>query len=245
MATDCSTKVQRAERILLAIGLTLTAVWVAARLDSVLGSRAALARFEAAHAINTAASGRTRLQSVTNSSVDFASWSRSRILEYEDSLTEVAGTPEAILRIPKIRLEVPVFEGTSDLALNRGVGRIPGTAPIGRPGNLALAGHRDGFFRGLQSIALGDIVDLVRAGQTDRYTVSQIRIVAPDDTSVLNPTDRSRLTLVTCFPFHFVGHAPKRFIVIAALVGADQSAWIPNRGAVLTDSNTKNKEKKR
>jgi len=166
--------------------------------------------------------------SLANSAPDFTLWNPKRVVAYRDSLSTKTDLPLAILRIPKIGLEVPVFNDTDDLTLNRGVGRILGTAQIGRPGNFGIAGHRDGFFRGLQGIAPGDVLELVRPQHSDRYAVSQIRIVTPEDTSVLNPTAVPTLTLVTCFPFYFVGHAPKRYIVTAQLDPAHES-YIPAR----------------
>jgi sortase A len=112
---------------------------------------------------------------------------------------------------------VPVFDGTDDLTLNRGVGRIIGTAQVGGSGNLAIAGHRDGFFRALQDVARGDLIELVQSRHTDSYIVGQIRVVTPENISVLGRTAVPTLTLVTCFPFYYIGHAPNRFVVTAHL----------------------------
>jgi sortase A len=154
-------------------------------------------------------------------------WDSSRILAYRRTLGLSFAPPEAILRIPKVGLEVPVLEGTSDLILNRGVGHIPGTALPGEQGNLAITGHRDGFFRALKDVGPGDIIDVQRgqsSNQTDRYVVRTVKIVFPSDTSVLNTTSGSTLTLVTCYPFYFVGAAPQRYIVQAALVSPGAEA---------------------
>jgi sortase A len=148
-------------------------------------------------------------------------WDTARIRAYQRTLGVAMTPPEAVLRIPKVGIEVPVFEGTSDLVLNRGVGHISGTALPGQPGNLAITGHRDGFFRGLKDIAVGDRIELQRPGsasQTDIYLVRKIAIVFPSDTSVLHSTDNSTLTLVTCYPFYYVGAAPQRYIVQATLL---------------------------
>jgi len=144
-----------------------------------------------------------------------------------------------ILRIPKINLVVPIFNNTNDLTLNRGLGRILGTAKIGAPGNLGIAGHRDGFFRGLQYIAPGDVLELAWPRQSDWYAVSQIRIVTPEDISVLNPTSVPTLTLVTCFPFYFVGHAPKRYIVTAVLESAHESYLAAAKDTSSSGNDTK------
>jgi sortase A len=130
--------------------------------------------------------------------------------------------PLAILRIPKINLEAPIFNDTDDVTLNRGLGRIPGTARVGEIGNLGVAGHRDGFFRGLKDIGPGDILELNLFGKTEKYVVSRIQIVKPEDTSVLRPTATQTLTLVTCFPFYYVGSAPDRYIVTASIQNSGQ-----------------------
>lgn len=234
---------KKSERILLALGLTLLAVWFCARFYGALRSKRAIGRFQAAAADRDSLSSRPDY--VPDSPVDFSLWSPKRVTAYKDSLTKKTDLPLAILRIQKIHLEVPVFNDTDDLTLNRGVGRILGTAQVGESGNLGIAGHRDGFFRGLQSIAEGDVVELVQPRQTDRYLVSGIRIVTPEDTSVLKPKGVPALTLVTCFPFYFVGHAPKRYIVTALLEGARQSGFGADEGTISLDDNTKNKEGKR
>ena len=123
-----------------------------------------------------------------------------------------------MLEINKVKIRVPVFEGTDDLTLNRGVGRIAGTAMPGTEGNVGIAGHRDGFFRGLKDISVGDEIDLVMTTERVTYVVDQIEIVSPADVRVLQPRTASSVTLVTCYPFYFVGDAPQRFIVHASIV---------------------------
>jgi sortase A len=230
--------ITRIERVLLLTALTLLSVWGAARLHSVVSSKAAVAQFEAEAKRQASAdhNSTSPLESILNAPVDFRLWSPKRVAAYQDSLTQMSDRPLAVLRIPKINLEVPVFNDTSDLTLNRGVGRILGTAQVGEEGNLGIAGHRDGFFRGLQSISQGDSIELVAPARSDRYVVSEIRIVTPDDVSVLHPTAVPTITLVTCFPFYFVGHAPKRYIVIATLagtsnpeIGADKGTSFPGQ----------------
>jgi sortase A len=146
----------------------------------------------------------------------------NRIAAYEASLVRKKDRPLAILRVPKISLEVPVFDDTDELTLNRGVGRIRGTKQIGQLGNVGIAGHRDGFFRGLKDIVLGDIVELEGAGSTKQYIVKQIQIVRPEDIYVLGPTSAPTLTLVTCFPFYYLGSAPQRYIVTAVIQDSSQ-----------------------
>jgi len=142
-------------------------------------------------------------------------WGDKRIAEYEESLKVAADPPLAVLSISKLDIQVPVYNGTDDFNLNRGVGRIKGTAAIDAAGNLGIAGHRDGFFRGLKDIVIGDEVRLQTTSGEINYAVSSIDIVDPDDVSVLYPTAESTITLVTCYPFYYVGHAPKRYIVKA------------------------------
>ena len=216
-------KIRRAEGVLLAIGLVLLAVQAGALLFRITGSRAAIAQFNAQAENKVTGKTPGSLDLPSDSPVDFRLWSPKRISAYEESLAQKKDAPIAILHIPKINLQVPVFNGTDDLALNRGVGRILGTARIGHKGNLGIAGHRDGFFRGLQNVAPGDVVAVVRPRHTDIYTVSTTRIVLPEDVSVLNETAEPTLTLVTCFPFYFVGHAPKRYIVTAVFESTHQS----------------------
>jgi len=142
-------------------------------------------------------------------------WADKRIAEYQESLKIEAGTPLAVMSIDKLNIQVPVYNGADDFNLNRGVARIKGTAGVDANGNLGIAGHRDGFFRGLKDIAVGDAIELQTTRGEVRYTVSSITIVDPGDVSVLAPTPERTITLVTCYPFYFVGHAPKRYIVKA------------------------------
>jgi sortase A len=163
-----------------------------------------------------------RAQNHTNSL-----WDSARIRAYQQTLGVAMAPPEAVLRVPRVGIEVPVFEGTTDLILNRGVGHIGGTALPGQSGNLAITGHRDGFFRGLKDITVGDRIEVQHesaasrpGSQTDIYLVQKISVVFPTDTSVLNITNSSTLTLITCYPFYYVGAAPQRYVVQATLLPA-------------------------
>ena len=146
---------------------------------------------------------------------DFSDWSEKRISEYQESLEGSSAIPLAVLSIDSLDIKVPVYDGASDLNLNRGVARIRGTARINEIDNLGIAGHRDGFFRGLQHISVGDPIDLDTLNGPVRYRVTGITIVNPEDVYVLDPTESRTLTLVTCYPFYFVGSAPQRYIVTA------------------------------
>ena len=116
------------------------------------------------------------------------------------AMAEPAPAPLAVLRIPKIRLEVAVLPGTDDRTLDRGVGHIEDTAQPGTDGNLGIAGHRDGFFRGLKDIVPGDLIELDTLQGTDAYRVERTWVVSPEDVSVLDPTPTRAITLVTCYP---------------------------------------------
>lgn len=152
---------------------------------------------------------------------DYSLWSPKRVEDYEASLQVSMNAPQALLRIPSLDLQVPVLDGIDELTLNRAVGRIPGTARPGGLGNVGIAGHRDGFFRVLKDISVGDEVELVTWRERFLYHVTEIDIVEKHDTTVLSGSDDSMITLVTCYPFYFVGHAPKRYIVRATLAGSE------------------------
>jgi|HubBroStandDraft_1064217.scaffolds.fasta_scaffold05003_7 sortase A len=122
------------------------------------------------------------------------------------------------LQIPRIGISVMVVEGADDSDLKRAVGHIPGTALPWNSGNVGLAGHRDTFFRPLRSIQRGDRITMSTLQGEYRYRVVSTGIVGPDDTQVLYPAGQDRMTLVTCFPFEYIGSAPKRFIVHAERV---------------------------
>jgi sortase A len=111
-------------------------------------------------------------------------WADKRIKEYEETLKVEAGPPLALLTIDKVNIQVPVYNGTDEFNLNRGVGRIIGTASIEAEGNLGIAGHRDGFFRGLKDVVVGDEIRFQTARGEVLYTVSSIEIVEPSDVSV-------------------------------------------------------------
>jgi sortase A len=142
-------------------------------------------------------------------------WADQRIRDYQESLQVEADPPLAVMTIAKLDIQVPVYNGTDEFNLTRGVGRIKGTARVGGAGNLGIAGHRDGFFRGLKDISVGDNIDLLTPAGREIYAVSSVEIVDPADVWVLAPTEEKTITLVTCYPFYYVGHAPKRYIVKA------------------------------
>ena len=120
------------------------------------------------------------------------------------------------ITIPKIKLEDVVLEGVSDESLMLGPAHMQGSVEPGMPGNAVLAGHRDSFFRPLKDIQTGDTIRLTTLDDVKEYRVVSTKIVPPTDTSVLDHRTSDRtLVLVTCYPFYYIGPAPKRFIVEA------------------------------
>jgi sortase A len=134
--------------------------------------------------------------------------------------------PQAVLggvlgriEIERLGISVMVIEGTAPAMLRRAAGHIAGTALPGHPGNIGISAHRDTFFRPLRNIRHNDIILLTTLLGEFRYRVISTRIVSPSDIEVLDPGEGEILTLVTCYPFYFVGSAPDRFIVRAERVG--------------------------
>ena len=121
------------------------------------------------------------------------------------------------IEVPRLKLSAIAREGVDVRTLRGSVGHVPGTALPGDAGNAAFAAHRDTFFAPLRDIRAGDEVVVTTATAVHRYSVVRTRIVEPSDVSVLRPSDTRTLTLVTCYPFDYVGSAPKRFIVQATL----------------------------
>lgn len=135
-----------------------------------------------------------------------------------DAAPHAGDVAVAVLRIGVIELEVPVYDGTDERFLIRGAGLVEGTAAPGGRGNIGIAAHRDGFFRGLKDVAIGDLIELDSPGTTRSYRITGLSVVEPADVHVLADTGEDLLTLVTCYPFYFVGNAPQRFIVRAEAV---------------------------
>lgn len=232
-----------AERAAWTIGIVLLLIWAGYWIHGKVGARSSIEEFEAAKAGLAASRSldpevteprsqpplaespvdhRAETRDLpTDLPVDYSLWDEGRIEEYEESLSHDFGPPLAIVRIPALDLQVPLLEGTDDLVLNRGVGRIVGTARPGELGNIGIAGHRDGFFRGLKDIDEGDTIELETLTATDIYRIDGITIVTPQDVHVLEHQAVPTLTLVTCYPFYFVGKAPKRYIVSATLIESD------------------------
>ena len=134
------------------------------------------------------------------------------------------GTWLGRLEAPTVQMTTTVLEGSDDGTLSRGAGHIEDTPFPGQPGNIGIAGHRDTVFRPLRAIHVGDPMDLTTGDRVYHYRVKKTTIVDPDDVYVLDPTSEPTVTLVTCYPFDFIGHAPRRFIVQAELVAQEARA---------------------
>jgi sortase A len=235
----------RMEWALLVLGLFLLAVWGAAWVHRTVLSRAALAKFETERSGGRDKPVPPMRDPATGSAVDFTLWSEKRIEGFKASLAATTEAPLGVLRIPKIQLEAPIFDNTEEFTLNRGVGRIVGTAQIGQGGNLGIAGHRDGFFRGLKDVGVGDVIEVAGREKTDTYVIRQIQIVEPDDVYVLNATAKPTLTLVTCYPFYFVGSAPQRYIVTAEERNSCHADRGASEGSKPNGKKSSNEEKTR
>jgi len=140
-----------------------------------------------------------------------------------------AGALLGRLEAPTVQMSTAVLEGSDDATLSRGAGHIEDTPLPGQAGNVGIAGHRDTVFRQLRHIKVGDPLELATSDRLYRYRIAKTAIVGPDDVDVLDPTGQPTLTLVTCYPFEFVGHAPRRFVVQAVLVDESARAATPAR----------------
>ena len=125
------------------------------------------------------------------------------------------GSPFSRIEIPRLGVSVIVLEGVQPRYLRLGAGHIPGTALPGESGNVAIAGHRDTFFRKLSQIRGQDRITLTTLRGSFAYSVESTQIVNPDAVEVLRPSDQPTLTLITCYPFSYIGAAPQRFVVKA------------------------------
>ena len=204
MKASNKTHIRRIEAVLWLFGLVCVSVYSFTKIRATHAQSAAISNLEA------------QWRQEATVEPDQSLWSPQRVAKHEQTRSESdALSPLALLTIPSVGIRVAMFEGTSDRVLNLGVGRVAGTGGVGVPGNLAVAGHRDGFFRGLKDIAVGDDISIRYSSGVIYYKVTELLIVEPDAVHVLEPTDETVLTLVTCYPFYFVGHAPQRFIVRA------------------------------
>ena len=210
------------------MGLTLIALNCSARAYGEIERREAISAFSQARvqsrpeaAVLVDRAQYTGASVPAHRAPDQTLWSANRIREYGVAATEIgesAALAAAVLRIPRVALEVPVYSETNERNLNRGAGLIAGTGVPDSEGNVAIAAHRDGYFRALQSVAVGDLVELETRHRRRQYRISEISIVEPTDISPLHQTEGAAVTLVTCYPFYFVGSAPQRYIVRAMAI---------------------------
>lgn len=203
------------ETLLSIAALMLLTVCISGYLHRSFSGLLALRQFEQSKSAEGKGSGDALADADEPRKVDSRLWSNTRIRGYLDSLNQHISPPLAVLVVEKPGITVPVFAGTDELTLNRGAGLIQGTSRPGQQGNVGIAGHRDGFFRALKDIAEGDELRLETVADVIRYRVDSVLVVTPDDVSVLAPRGWDSLTLVTCYPFYFIGDAPRRYIVRA------------------------------
>jgi len=176
-------------------GTLLCSLFAIAQADSALGSTRALEEFAASLA-----------------PPDQSQWATTRVRDYEKAKA-APGSPVAVLTVPSLKLEVPVFDKDDDLSLNRGAGLVAGMGTPDQGGNVGIAGHRDGFFRVLKDIKVGDLIEVRTRIKVHRYRVTSIEIVDAADKRLLADTEEPSITLVTCYPFYYIGNAPQRYIV--------------------------------
>ncbi len=225
-------------------GVVLIGMYVAARIHSIVMSRIALHQFSEVQQKKQAPAKPAPATQPERQSIGSNLWSTERLAAYKRALSKQITPPLAVLQISKIGFEVPVFEGTGSLTLNRGAGWIKGTARPGQRGNIGIAGHRDGFFRDLKNVMVGDRIELFSAAGEETYVVDQIQVVKSTDVQVLKDHSVSALTLVTCYPFYFIGSAPERYIIRASLLQNNldgKAIFQPDSG----DEKIKSEEKRR
>jgi sortase A len=221
------------ERSLLAAAVICLGIYAAAFIHRSILSQFALREFERSQSAAVPETPKSARDFDADDRIDVEVWPHKGVSSCVVSVLLLKRSPLAILRMRSRNIQAPVFEGTDDVTLNRGVGWIPGTARPGEGGNVAIAGHRDSFFYGLKDAAPGDIIELCSPTRTDGYAVDRTEIVDPDAVRVLQPGSASSLTLVTCYPFHFVGSAPKRFVVHATL----RARAVPSNRQAITAPN--------
>ncbi len=203
------------ERALLLTGLLCIGYWAYAWLD------ARYTQYREGKLLDEAASAPA---AETASETDALGTFRGRAAASRPRRPAAEGTLVGRIEIPRVGVSAIVLEGTSNKTLRRGVGHISNTALPSAAGNVGLAGHRDSFFRALQDIREDDLITLKTLEGTYEYRVEWSKIVQPADTQVLAATGEPVLTLVTCYPFYYVGSAPERFIVRARRADRESAA---------------------
>jgi sortase A len=205
------------EVLLLTIGLVSVA-WYATAHTSAIREQVALSEeLDRLVASRAAASAQPTRPTTTSTTSTTSSTTDAFRLK-----AEATGVKKGLIgriEVPRIKMSAVAREGIDVRTLRVAVGHIPGTALPGQPGNAGFAAHRDTFFRPLKSVREGDEIVVTTPGGVYRYAVTGTSIVEPRDVAVLEPTADAILTLVTCYPFEYIGNAPQRFIVRAALRG--------------------------
>jgi sortase A len=224
-----------------ALGCSLLLLYAVARFYSEAARQQGLVEFERSRlALRVAAeppllpASATPMRIVSVASpqpIDQSLWSSQRVRAFAESVA-TPGIPEGVLRVPALQIAVPIYAGTNEINLNRGAAHIEGTAPLAASGNIGIAAHRDGFFRKLKDIAIDADVYLDVGIRSLRYRVVELSVVLPGDIHVLAPTATPSITLVTCYPFYFLGDAPQRYIVRAELADAPPATRAEEAGAI-------------
>ena len=228
------------ERLLFLVAIVCLGTWLYAFVDAKLYDLWQEQRLEeairqrSAQQAAQAPSGKHRTASETDALGSFQRDEEEGTEPQEDALGEefsrtdrdhlAEGDLVGRIKIPRVGVSAIVLHGVGKKTLRRGVGHIPGTALPEHGGNVGLAGHRDSFFRGLKDIRTDDRIEVTTPEGTFEYRVEWTKIVRPSETQVLEEEGAPSLTLVTCFPFYYVGSAPKRFIVRARRVDAPADA---------------------
>ncbi|WP_439100749.1 class D sortase [Congregibacter sp.] len=149
---------------------------------------------------------------------DMQLWSPGRKEAYFHAMDALEAPVLAVLRVPVLNLMVPVYDSANKLNMDRGAGVIDGMAYPHEPGHIGIAGHRDGYFRALKDVTVGDRLVLDTLYGERHFVVEDLRIIEPEEIEYLQDNGDPRLTIVTCYPFYFAGNAPQRFLVRAAPV---------------------------
>jgi LPXTG-site transpeptidase (sortase) family protein len=191
-------------------GVVCLGIWVYAFVDTRIYNMREERRLEEAIRQRTAAASTA---AETDALSSFQTEGSAAEKEREKKLAE--GDLIGRIEIPRVGVSAIVLHGVGHTTLRHGVGHIPGTPLPERGGNVGLAAHRDSFFRGLKDIRKDDVIELTTLDGSFKYRVEWTKIVPPQETGVLEDENSPSLTLVTCYPFYYVGSAPKRFIVRA------------------------------
>jgi sortase A len=200
------------ETTLFAAGALLLTIYAWSRADAFVASAADMQRFE---------------EQVPDTSL----WSSSRLRSYQMADAVPREQIMGVIEIPAVGLRAPIYPDTREIHLNRGVGLIPAMARPGEPGNVGVAGHRDGFFRVLKDVVVGERIDIVTRDREYGYRVASTAIVDSNDAALLQRTGDAVITLVTCYPFYLVGHARQRYVVRGQLISVRERTALAHQSS--------------